>query len=190
MVQQQKEKIGGIILAGGKSSRMGQDKALLDFQGKRLIDYAIDLLSPICSGLLISVNQPGYEQFGFEIVADHFKGCGPIGGLHAALRASKYDWNLVVSCDTPFLSQKLFDLLLQSKDGCQAVIPKHENGVEPLVALYHKNLGGFLEQKILQGDFKLQKLIREQKVNFLDVSDLLNDHPNLFNNLNSPADMA
>lgn len=185
----QTEKISGIILAGGKSSRMGQDKGLLRFQGKRLIEYTIDLLRPLCSQLLISTNQTGYEQFGFELVADQYPDCGPVGGLHAALNASENDWNIVLSCDTPFLNQELLKLLLKNNDGYLAVIPKHRKGMEPLAALYHRNLAGFFEQQILRGNFKLQKIIHGQNVNVFDVSILLQKHPNLFHNLNLPDDL-
>lgn len=184
------EKTGGIILAGGKSSRMEQDKALINFHGKPLIGYVIDLLRPLCQHLLISVNQPGYEQFGIELVADQYPGCGPVSGLHAALNASVNDWNLVVSCDAPFLKQELFHLLLEQREGFLAVIPEHDHVQEPLAALYHRSLCGFFEQKILQGDFKLQEILKEQKVNFPDVSGVLEKYPGLFVNLNSPADLV
>ncbi|HKJ42647.1 MAG TPA: molybdenum cofactor guanylyltransferase [Sunxiuqinia sp.] len=179
----------GIILAGGKSSRMGQDKALLNFQGKRLIEYAIDQLKPLCSELLISVNQPGYEQIGLELIPDQYKNCGPVGGLHAALSASKTNWNLVVSCDTPFLNQQLFKLLLENREGVQAVIPKRDKGLEPLAALYHRNMSVFFEQKLKAGDYKLHRILKEADVKFLDVLELIAQFPKLFLNLNSPGDL-
>ena len=169
---------------------MGHDKAMLTFEGKKLIEHAIDLLAPLCSQLLISANQPGYKNFGIELVADQYPDCGPAGGLHAALKVAKTDWNIVVSCDMPLLSKELFELLLKNKDGYKAVIPKHQNALEPMAALYHRSLADFFEQKILQGNFKLQKIIREQKVNFPDVSGLLQNHPNLFFNINSPDDLT
>lgn len=179
----------GIILAGGKSSRMGQDKAFLDFQGKKLIEYSIDLLKPLCSQLLISVNQPGYEQFGIELIVDQYKNCGPIGGFHAALNASGDDWNLVVSCDTPFLNPELFEMLLEKREDWQAVIPFHENGMEPLAALYHRDMAEYFEQSIQKGDYKLHRILKQANVKLVDVSDLLNKYPNLFSNLNSPGDL-
>ncbi|WP_159522327.1 molybdenum cofactor guanylyltransferase [Sunxiuqinia indica] len=179
----------GIILAGGKSSRMGQDKALIDYQGKKLIEYAIDLLRPLCSHMLISANQSGYDQFGLTVVNDVYPDCGPIGGLHAALSGSKTDWNIVVSCDTPNLNSLLFQFLLAKKEDAQAIIPKHDKGVEPMAALYNKELIGFLEEKIKHGDLKLQKVIREIPVRFVDVSSVLQKFPDLFLNLNRPEDL-
>ena len=179
----------GIILAGGKSSRMGQDKGLLEFQGKRLVEYSIELLKPLCSELLISVNQAGYKQFGIERIADQYKNCGPVGGLHAALNASSNEWNLVISCDTPFLNRELFDLLLKNQQDQMAVIPSHSTGIEPLAALYHRNMALFFEQKIKEQDLKLHCILKNEKVKMVDVSGLLVKYPKLFSNLNSPEDL-
>ena len=183
------DQITGIILAGGKSSRMGQDKGLMEYQGQKLIEYSIDVLRPVCDELLISANQPGYEGFGIPVVADHYEDCGPVGGLHASLRASKHEWNLVVGCDTPFLNKKLLYLLLSNKEGYKAVIPNHSKGMEPLAALYHRDMAAFFEQKIATGDLKLHRIVLEQKVKLLDVSDLLTEFPRLFENFNSPEDL-
>ena len=182
--------IGGIILAGGKSSRMGTDKGLIDFWGKKLIRYAIDLLLPYCDEILISTNQPEYDAIGYRLVADEYPDCGPIGGLHAALKESNYEWNLVVSCDTPYLHPSLIEKMLKEKDGYELVMPTHEDGVEPLVALYHKSLADFFEDKILEKEFKLQDVIRERAVNYWDVESFLFKYPLLFQNFNSPQDLV
>ena len=182
--------IGGIILAGGKSSRMGTDKGLIDFWGKKLISYAIDLLSPYCAEILISTNQPGYDKIGYNLVADEYSGCGPIGGLHAALSESSYEWNLVVSCDTPYLHPSLVEEMIKEKEGYEIVIPIHEDGVEPLVALYHKSMAEFFEEKILKKEFKLQDIVKERNVNYWDVDFLLFKYPLLFQNFNSPRDFV
>lgn len=179
----------GIILAGGKSSRMGQDKALFGYQGKRMIDYTLELLKPICSEILISTNQSGYEQFGVKLIADRYKNCGPLGGLHATLSKSSHGWNIVVSCDTPFLNHHLFNRLLNHRDQVKAVIPTHKAGVEPMAGLYHRSLANFFEAKINAKEFKLQKILKEVPVCFLNVDDLLEKKPDLFYNFNSPSDV-
>lgn len=180
--------IAGIILSGGKSSRMGIDKGLLDFQEKKLIQYPIDLLAPFCKEIIISTNQKGYEFLGLKLVADEYPDCGPMGGIHAGLKSSGSDWNLIVSCDTPFLNAKLIQKLVQNRDQYEAVIPIHKGGVEPLAALYHKNLVKFFNENILSKNLKLQDIIRERKVNFLHVDDLLLEYPQMFQNFNSKTD--
>ncbi|HPG34509.1 MAG TPA: molybdenum cofactor guanylyltransferase, partial [Lentimicrobium sp.] len=75
-----KSQITGIVLAGGKSTRMGTDKGLMIFQGKPLVMYSIDLLSMFCGRILISSNNPEYAKFGYEIIADELPGAGPMAG--------------------------------------------------------------------------------------------------------------
>jgi molybdopterin-guanine dinucleotide biosynthesis protein A len=82
---QNQMELSGIILAGGKSSRMGQDKGLMLFRGKQMVQYSIELLNLFTSQILISSNNQEYNQFGFPVVSDIYKECGPIGGLHAAV---------------------------------------------------------------------------------------------------------
>ena len=181
--------ITGIILAGGKSSRMGTDKGLLDFEGQSLIEYAISVIRPICNEILISTNQKGYEGYGFPIITDNFTDCGPIGGLEAALKASKTDWNVVISCDTPSLKVELFqEMIAQIKDQ-DVLIPSHENGIEPLAGIYHKRMSSTFKQKIDAKEYKLRKIIKACKIEFFDSSPLLAQYPKLFVNLNSQDDL-
>lgn len=181
--------LSGIILAGGKSSRMGQDKGLVDFQGKRMVEYAIDLLKPYCDELLISVNQPGYENYGLSLVADQYPNFGPIGGLHASLKKAKNKWCLVLGCDMPFLTPEFVELLLSKQADTCGVVPIHERGIEPMAAMYHNRLAAQLESHILKGNLKLQQVFRALPVSFVDVTDLLKQSPKLFANLNRPSDL-
>ncbi len=187
---QQENNIGGIILAGGKSSRMGADKGLIEFQGKLLVEYAIDLLKPLCAEIIISTNQSGYGQFGLKTVADVYQDCGPLGGLQASLSETKFDWNIVVSCDTPFLQPELFTELLLMKEEFDAVIPKHVDGIEPLAGIYRKSLAEMLEQKLQAGDFKMQKMLYEINTGFYDATGLIRKYPRLFHNLNRPEELC
>lgn len=183
------EKIGGIILAGGKSSRMGTDKGLINYQGQPLVEHAIDLLKQSCAELIISTNQAGYAAYGFRLVEDVFPNSGPAGGLHASLLASNYDWNMVLSCDVPHVEADLLQLLLQRKSGVEAVIPQHKNGIEPLVALYHKSLAATFERNIEAGIFKMQRILNQAKVEFVAVDDWLERAPQCFRNLNRLEDL-
>ncbi len=106
-----KEEVTGIILSGGKSSRLGEEKGLALFNGKPLIQYAIDILKPVCDKIIISANNQldEYAKFGFEIVEDQVKGIGPMAGLIAGLNKSVTRYNFVLSCDTPFVQWKTID---------------------------------------------------------------------------------
>ncbi|MGQ8337598.1 molybdenum cofactor guanylyltransferase [Sunxiuqinia sp. A32] len=182
--------ISGIILAGGKSSRMGQDKGLMEFNGKKLVEYAIKLLNPICSEILIISNQSGYDGFGNQVVSDNFQGCGPIGGLEAGLKKVETDWNIVISCDTPFLQKELFVEMMNEISNQDAIIPTHSKGIEPLAGIYHKRLSTFFEEKIKADDLKLRKIIKEKNVFVFEAQKLVRQFPDIFYNLNSPEDLS
>ncbi len=181
--------ITGIILSGGKSSRMGQDKGMMEYRGKKLIEYSIELLSPFCQELLVSSNSPDYHSLGCRVVPDNFKDSGPIAGLEATLTKSSNNMNLVVSCDSPFIEPVLFEKLIEQFADQDVIIPIHEKGIEPLIGIYQKRLSVFFYEKIIKGDLKVQKIIRECDLDFFDAELLLSQYPNLFKNLNSKEDV-
>jgi len=183
------KQIGGIIMAGGLSSRMGTDKAFVPFGGKRLIDYTIDLLKQFCAEIIISTNQPGYDELGFRTVADSYQKCGPVGGLHAALAETNFDHNIVISCDVPFVRPELIELLLAHTNGFDAVVPVHKGGVEPLIAVYRKEMASFFELQLIERNYKLQQVIRSSKLNLLNVDHLVARYPRLFDNMNSMEEL-
>jgi molybdopterin-guanine dinucleotide biosynthesis protein A len=183
-----KEEISGFILAGGKSSRMGTDKALLMFGGEPLLERAINQIRPFCRSVSVSGQNPEYRRFGVPLVSDVFSGSGPIAGIHACLTSSSTDWNLLVGVDLPFLNDALFRFLLDNADGYDCVIPRSRLGIEPLSGLYHRRSLPEVERQIHQGDFKLINLLQKLNVSFADCNSLILDFPRLFVNLNYPDD--
>jgi molybdenum cofactor guanylyltransferase len=179
----------GIILAGGKSSRMGSEKGLVDFRGKPLIQYGIDLLSRFAGRILISTSNPDYRSFGFELVPDGMSGQGPAAGIAAALKVSRTPWNMVIACDLPFLEPELMDALLENAGSYQAVIPVHDGVMEPLAGIYHRNLGLHFETSIQAGKLALHSILDSVSVHYHDTSKLLKAYPHLFDNLNSPESL-
>ena len=179
----------GIILAGGKSSRMGQDKGLTDFRGKPLIQYSIDILKQFTDQILISSNNPEYIRFGYPLISDIYQDCGPIGGLHATLSASKTDWNVVLGCDTPFIKADLILSMTDIINNQDAIIPKHQRGIEPLSGIYHKRTSLVFEVNLKNGKYKLQNTIKEINTEYFDVSELLKSIPYIFTNINTPDNL-
>ncbi|MCF6240761.1 MAG: molybdenum cofactor guanylyltransferase, partial [Bacteroidales bacterium] len=96
-----KNNITGIILCGGKSKRMGSNKALLQLNGKCIINYVTELLSNFCNEIIISTNSHELAFLKTELVADEFQTIGPIAGIYSALKHSKTEKNIILSCDTP-----------------------------------------------------------------------------------------
>ncbi len=181
--------LGGIILAGGKSSRMGKDKAFIFFKNKMLIKYSIDLAQTFCGSILISANSGVYSQFGYQVVKDEVMGCGPIGGIYSTLKQSESNWNLVVSCDMPLVSQELVDQLISNTRDYDCIIPLYDRFIEPLVGLYHKSCLGKMESLVQQGIYKMNYLIDQLNCNKVDVTGLLAKNPDLFLNVNTPGDI-
>jgi molybdopterin-guanine dinucleotide biosynthesis protein A len=186
-----KHNVTGIVLAGGASSRMGRDKGLCEFKGKRLVKYAIEALLPLCNTILISSNNiDNYKVFGYKVVTDEFKNIGPIGGIYSSLKASATKHNLIISCDTPFLNTQLLAFVLANSNNFDVVVPEHGNAfVEPLAAYYSSNIIGKLEGSIRQNDYKLMNFFKKVKYQSLKVDSIVGYSSKLFLNLNAPNDL-
>ena len=128
--------ITGIILAGGKSTRMGTDKCFLDFRGETFIQRSINLLSTITKTIIVSSNNEAFKSFGFSVVEDEIKNIGPIGGIYSCLKHSPNTVNLLIPCDLPFLSAALLKYLLDFAEFYDAVVPVYNDKVEPLLAVF------------------------------------------------------
>jgi molybdopterin-guanine dinucleotide biosynthesis protein A len=180
--------ISGFILAGGKSSRMGTDKALLMIQNETLLQRMISLIHPFCRKVFVSGQNLDYSVFQVEQIPDIISGCGPIAGLYSSLSCSSTEWNLFVSVDVPFVNEELLRLLIMNASDCDCVIPKHDSGVEPLVAIYNRSCLPVMEEMIKTGNLKLQNLISILDTKYLNCNDLIQKNPRLFHNLNRMED--
>ena len=184
--------ITGIILAGGKSSRMGTDKGLQELCGKPLISYTIQVLSKLCSTIIISTSSDAYQSFGYKTVADEIPGIGPMGGIYSALKQSETPKNLVLSCDLPFVSKELLSYILKNSEGFQAAVPYQGNQhYEPLCGFYHLSALDQMQGFIETGNYKLPDLFEEIAINRLIIKNKLDFYSeNLFFNVNSKHDLA
>ena len=181
--------ITGIILAGGKSKRMGTDKAFIKLNDKTLLEHSIELIQPFCNSLLISSNNLAHEKFGYKIILDKIPNCGPIGGIYSCLKKSETEWNFVISVDSAFIEPEFIKLLISEIDKFDAVVPIHSKGKEPLIALYHKNCLFEIEKMIQSGDFKMHNLLNVIETKVVDAQNRIDKYPNLFRNLNRPEDL-
>ena len=183
--------VTGIILAGGKSSRMGTDKGLLQLCGKHIVGYAIEALSGICNRIIISSTSDAYQSLGYEVIADEIPGIGPMGGVYSALKESKTEKNLILSCDLPFVSKELLEHILSHGEGYQVAVPWQGNQhYEPLCGFYDLSILDKLGEFIREGNYKLPDLFDEISINKLIINDRLSFyHENLFLNVNSKHDL-
>ena len=183
-------KLTAIILAGGKSSRMGTDKALLQIEGKTLIDRAVQLVKPLCSQIIISSNSENHEIEGLTRIADEFQNCGPMSGIYSCLKASQTDWNLIISVDSANVEPEFIEFLTSRTGAFNAIVPFHKKGKEPLIAMYHKSTLPHFRNQLESGEYKMHFLLEKINVKFVETSNWVNRYPKLFNNLNSPEDLV
>jgi molybdopterin-guanine dinucleotide biosynthesis protein A len=181
--------ITGIILSGGKSTRMGTDKALIQIDGKTLLDKAIETCRQVCHSILISSNHPRHEKSGCKTIPDKIENCGPIGGICSCLKQSQTDWNFVISVDAAFVEAEFASFITSEIDDVEAIVPCHNAGKEPLVALYHKSSLAEMEKMIGLGDFKMHNLLKKLKTKYVDSQVWVERFPDLFRNLNRPDEL-
>src|SRR5579862_3772381 len=110
-----RKNVGGFVLAGGKSSRMGRDKALLEIDGESLLARAARLVRAVLNEPVVIGFTSGHETQGLKIVADDFPGYGPLGGIATALHISTTPWNLVIACDLPYLTEPWLEYLVERR---------------------------------------------------------------------------
>ncbi len=178
-------KITGIVIAGGKSSRMGQDKATIKYKGIRLIDYAINILQKYTQNILISSNNH-ISNIKHTVIPDKYKNIGPISGLYSCLKASKTELNIIIPCDVPDLNHRLYKILIENSKNVDAVIPRLPNGkLEPLIGCYKKAILPIIKNCINQNDYKLVNLLLKIKVKYIEIDDI-----EQFKNINTTNDLV
>ncbi|MCL6612456.1 MAG: molybdenum cofactor guanylyltransferase [Peptococcaceae bacterium] len=183
-------KITGIILAGGKSNRMGTNKALLELGGLTLIERVARVLSGTCSEIIIAGGgAKELAHLGYQVVPDIYSGCGPLSGIHAGLTAARNRYSFVAACDIPFLDEKLIYRLVSEAEGYDAVILKHGDYFEPLSSLYSKALIEAAETSIKKGVYKVTAVLSlvKWKPVTVDSASIPDLEKSLFN-INTPRD--
>ena len=184
------DEITGIILAGGRNQRMGQNKALINWRGKRLIDWVYDALKPLCSSIIISSNEIIPMPKEALIVPDRHKNIGPAAGIESGLFHSQTQLNIIVSCDTPLLSTSFFSYLLSRHNDFEISIPIHNGINEPMIGIYKRSVLPAFQEAISRGLHKPPAIIRSCRFQEIQVDENMNFYnPDLFLNLNSPEDL-
>jgi molybdopterin-guanine dinucleotide biosynthesis protein A len=183
--------ISAAILAGGKSRRMGRNKALLPFRGRPLVARVHETLQPLFEDIFLVTNDPGLFDFlPCPKIPDRVPGKGPISGVDAALRHSRNPYVLVVGCDTPFLFPSLLELLAGKTEEADLVIPCGPHGPEPLCAVYGKECLPLIEESLRKGDFSLMALIGRLRTREIPAEEVAAVDPGFrsFMNINTPRD--
>src|SRR5664280_3682185 len=148
--------VTAFILAGGRSSRMGTDKALLPLGRQTLLERALHTAAMVANTVFIAGPRERYARYG-NVVEDVFPDCGPLGGIHAALWVTQTELNLMLSVDTPLMGPDFLAWLLEQARASSEliVVPEALGGLQPLGAVYRRPLRAVAEQALKRGDYKI-----------------------------------
>ena len=181
----------GIILAGGKSSRMGTNKALLTIEGKTVVERIAEQLDGIVDQSIIVTNHfQDYEFLQLPMVEDRWKDKGPLAGIEAGLTASKTEKNLIVACDMPFISIEVGKYLLTLLEHNQAAIPEIDGRLHPLFAAYHKEITPAVTESLVNNQLRIRQLLHTNHVKIVKNEELdscgISSEDIYFFNMNHP----
>jgi molybdopterin-guanine dinucleotide biosynthesis protein A len=184
--------VTGFVLAGGRSTRMGADKAFLEWDGGTLLAHAMHILSSITPDVRILGARQKFGKYG-QVVQDEYANHGPLAGIHAALRAAASELNLILAVDMPLVETRFLQYLVQEAGKCSATVtlPRAGGGWQPLCAVYRPSFTALVEPALLQNRNKIDALFAATEVRILD-EDELSMHgfsPGIFQNLNTPEDL-
>ena len=179
------EKVSGIVLAGGKGSRMGGvDKGLQPLRGKPMVEWVLARFAPQVAEIVINANQnvPTYEKYGHRVVSDQIGGfAGPLAGLHAGLNAAKHPLVVTVPCDSPFLPEDLVGRLRGSMKDHDLAVAKTGDQAHPVFALMKRDVRESLEAFLASGGRKIDAWYAALKV----VEVPFDDEADAFRNINT-----
>jgi molybdopterin-guanine dinucleotide biosynthesis protein A len=133
--------VSAFVLAGGASTRMGKDKALLEFGGVPMLVRMTNMLETVVSAVAVVGPAYRYSSLGLRIIEDKWPSAGPLGGIITALESSSTAWNFICACDLPFVTEDWIGWLISRalNSTVQAIVPKSDQQVEPLAAMYHRD---------------------------------------------------
>ena len=182
-----KKHITGIILAGGKSSRMGTDKGFLEYNGKRFTQHAIDALTPHVNTIIIVSDNPDYDVFKLKRIPDLIKNSGPLAGLYSGLSASQTDYNIVLSCDIPLVNSNIIEALAKHINNDIEVIQiQSKNKTMPLIAAYKTSCKNKCLDLLNNDERRLRVAIQQFTSKTIVLDESLE---NFTTNINTPSEL-
>ena len=194
-------KTSGIVLAGGRSRRLGRPKALEPFLGEPMIRRVIDRISLIADDLVFVVNDQEQASalpvsiesinLPYKMASDLYPEGGSLGGIYTGLSAADSPWAFVVACDMPFLNMELVRHMLGLRDGHDAVVPRTNGYPEPTHALYSKSCLPFIEARLRNNDLKIDRFFDDVDVLFVEEEEVRKFDKDLlsFFNVNTQDDL-
>lgn len=187
------EDLSAFILAGGKSRRMGTDKAFVMLEGRTLLSRLLDIARQLTSNVHIIGDPAKFTPFA-PTIEDIFPRCGPLGGIHAALRSSRTDMNVILAVDVPFVSLALLDYLTSRATSSVAsvTVARAAGGFQPLCAVYRRSFTDAAENALRAGHYKIDTLFAQATTQVVEEAELEASgfSSRIFRNLNTPEELA
>ncbi len=182
--------LAAIILAGGRSSRMGTDKGLMLFHERPLVTHVIEVLRSIDIQKILIITQHGaYEQFGYPCYPDLVQDKGPLGGIYAGLIHSAEEKNLVLACDMPFLTKELLSGIIHAIGHEDALIAEHKGKAEPLCSVYSSTCIPHFRTMLDNDQLKITDALQGMNTRSINFDDQPWFKGNEFSNLNTPDEL-
>ncbi len=184
--------VSAAIMAGGKSKRMGQDKAWIELDGEPLITRVASVLAQVADEVIVVANEPRYASLGLRVVHDKYPEGGALGGIATGVAAATHDTVLVAACDMPFLSAAMWRLLLGHAGEADVVIPRVGGEYETLHALYTKACLPHMARALAENRLRVIAFFDQVRVQAIDEPELRAVDPTLraFTNVNTPEELA
>ncbi|MFO7766820.1 MAG: molybdenum cofactor guanylyltransferase [Pelovirga sp.] len=180
--------VTGVILAGGRSRRMGRDKATMKIGDHTLFERACDALAAVFAQGLIAGDRPDLASAAMPCFADIYPGSA-LGGIHGGLNAARTPWVFIIPCDLAAPDPTLIRHLLHYRQGYDAVVPRTTAGFEPVFALYHKNCLPLMEQMLQRKNYRIYDFYDRIRTRFVDTVEMPAGWETSLINLNSPQDL-
>ena len=184
--------VSAAIMAGGKSTRMGQDKAWIELDGEPLVARVAGVLAQVADEVIVVANDPRYESLGLRVVRDRWPAGGALGGIATGVGAATHDTVLVAACDMPFTSVEMWRLLLGHAGEADVVIPRVGGEYETLHALYAKACVPHMARSIAENRLRVISFFEAVRVLAVEEPELRAVDPTLraFTNVNTPEELA
>lgn len=184
--------VSAAIMAGGKSRRMGQDKAWIELDGEPLIKRVADVLARVADEVIVVANDPKYASLGLRVVRDRYPEGGALGGIATGIGAATHDAVLVAACDMPFLSADVWRVLLRHAGEADVVIPRIGGEYETLHALYTKACVPHMARALAENRLRVVSFFDAVRVLAIDESELraVDQALRAFTNVNTPEELA
>jgi molybdenum cofactor guanylyltransferase len=191
-----REEFAAAVLAGGEGKRLGMDKATLQIGNCSLLDRILLVLRELFPHIMLVVQEGGSplaapEGAGVKVVKDVIPGKGPLVGIYTALQSSPAPYVFIMACDMPYPNRELIRCMLSAAPGLDAVVPRRGEYIEPLFAVYRRDIADRIRARIEEGRLKIHELIEELNVRYLEEGEVAACDPGFrsFLNINTLEDL-